>query len=349
MDEEKELLNNNNIDNSEDKDSREQTETTSNIEATDGKIENDSNNAIPNDDEKNKSKKSNKRSKAPKNKQYLHRGNFGRFIVNIVIPVMIPFIITLFMELGGMGNEFVVKVENCSCSNISECTCELSGEYSVIEKDKISLSIFLWSMFGIACINTGFQLIEWIKEHQEINLRWKNEAAKYAYNDMFEVHMSKNTQLRTAYHRGLRQGMLSFADVPYDVFDQIRKISWELCNTIGQITKIEKKDLSAAFIYRYTYDKCNNKDKQWRWITGKGSKFNKDLNTYVEGDKNDPTNEKNRNVFYDISHEDKMSVYFCNDKLKATKSSKVYYNPSYRDESHSNIGSFFCGKGRFFK
>lgn len=261
---------------------------------------------------------------------YWQRGKLKRFLVNVLIPFVLSLVPGLVFEYLGSSGTFIIHEKDCTGG---ECLCNQIFQYTISEADQIKTEKIINIILLISVIYVIFQFVAWVRECQEINLRWKNAAAKCAYNDLFEVHRNKNTQFRTAYHRGLKHGMLSFADVPYDVFSQIRKICWEFCNTIGDITKIDKKDLSATFIYRYTYKGKNSKDTEWRWITGKGSKNNIHLDTYVR---------TQTNVFsYLLKHKD-ISTYFSNDKKK-----EDFYKMSYRDISHGCVGSFFAAKVAF--
>ena len=133
----------------------------------------------------------------------------------------------------------------------------------------------------------------------------------------------------------MKHGMLSDSDIPYNVFSQIRTICWEFCNTISEITHIEKKDLSAAFVYRYTYKGATDRDKSWRWITGKGSKFNTPLTDFTE---------LPGSSFRYLIH-NSISTLFYNDKQDAAN--KGQYMFSYRDDSHKRIGSFLAAKVAF--
>lgn len=242
----------------------------------------------------------------------------GKLIVNVILPFVIPLIMSVVTTL------FSSDDNRCSCAD-----CQ-----SIFTKHRPILLV-TWGLFALALINVVFQIIAWIKEHREEDIRWENAATRYAYNNMFRIFMDKNTRLRGAYHHGLKQGMLTDADIPYNVFSQIRTICWELCDTIGQITQIEKKDLSAAFIYHYCYDGATESDRQWRWITGKGSKFSITLQDYVE---------LPNSTFRYMIH-NSVSTLFYNDKKEAEANNQYMF--SYRDNSHNRIGSFVAVKVAF--
>ncbi len=184
----------------------------------------------------------------------------------------------------------------------------------------------------IACIS---QICVWIKEKNQDDLRWENEAAKYAYNGLFEIQMSKNTQLRSSYHNGLKRGIITQAEVPYNIFDQIRKITWEFGRTVSKITGVDTKNLYAAFIYRYIYPGGNDNDSKWRWITGKGSKFKHSLTDFSEiAD----------STFHYMGHNNIESLFYNDKSLAASEQCYVY---SSRDHEHNLKGSILAAKVAF--
>lgn len=237
------------------------------------------------------------------------------FIVNVALPFLIPIIMALLPFIFNDSQE-----SNCKCHG-----------------DFVNSMLITWTIIlaALAFINVIFQMILWIKEKKEADIRWENSAARSAYNNMFKILMDKNTRLRGAYHHGLKQGMLTDSDIPYNVFSQIRTICWEFCNTISEITHIEKKDLSAAFIYHYCYDGANKNDQRWRWVTGKGSKFATPLTDFIE---------LPGSSFRYLIH-NPISTLFYNDKKEA--SDKGQYLFSYRDDSHKRNGSFLAAKVAF--
>ncbi len=187
----------------------------------------------------------------------------------------------------------------------------------------------------MAIINLFAQLGIWIKEKKESDIRWENHAARHAFNNLFEIYANKNSQLRTAYHNGLKQGMLTDADIPYNIFDMIRKITWEFCNTVSDITDIPTKDMDGAFVYRYAYPGASKKEQTWKWVTGKGGKFKPGLNDFTL---------TTDSTFHYMSNNN-ISVVFFNDKADAVKAQQ--YVCSYRDYSHDCKGSIFAAKVAF--
>lgn len=238
--------------------------------------------------------------------RYIKKKQIVRFVVNVLIPFAVPLVISVLTLIPGEANqigttEWIITV----------------------------------SLLGVAVMNLAAQFAIWIIEKKEVDIRWENQAAKYAFNNLFEVYANKNSQLRSAYHNGLKQGMLTDADIPYNIFEQIRRITWEFCNTISKITGIPTKDLDDAFIYRYSYSGAGEKDIAWRWVTGKGSKFKTGLNDFAE---------TTDSTFHYMSNNN-VSIIFYNDKTDAVK--KQRYLCSYRDHSHNCVGSIFAAKVAF--
>ncbi len=238
-----------------------------------------------------------------------------RFLINVVMPFAIPLALSFItIDWGNL----------CKCTD-SECNAKIP-----------TADFYVLVIIGVvAIVNLIMQTIIWIKEKNEVDLRWENQAAKHAYNGLFNIQQDKNTQLRTSHHHGLERGMLTQADVPYNIFDQIRKISWELGRTVGKITNVDIKNLDAAFVYRYVYKGANEKDKTWRWVTGKGSKFQPGLNDFAE---------MSDSTFHYMSHNN-VEALFYNDKREAALSQRYIF--SYRDHSHNCKGSIVALKVAF--
>lgn len=236
----------------------------------------------------------------------LKKAQATRFIVNILIPSAIPLALSVI---------------------------------SVLPNESIDKSPREWTvplvLSCVAFLNLVIQFGVWLRERKEADIRWENHAAKYAFNNLFEIYSDKNSQLRTAYHNGLRQGMLTDADVPYNIFDMVRKITWEFCNTVSKITDIPTKDMEGAFVYRYTYPGASEKEKAWKWVTGKGTKFKPGLNDFTQ---------TTDSTFHYMSNNN-VSVVFFNDKEDAISAQQ--YVCSYKDYSHNCKGSIFAAKVAF--
>lgn len=245
-------------------------------------------------------------------KRFFEKKQVIRFIVSVLIPFIIPFILSIIFA-------------------VDEGWFDKSKHNSV----NLQLEIFTILMIVISFFNLAFQFIIWCREKKEDDIYWENFAAKQAFNNIYEIFMGKMIQMRSAYHNGLKQGMLTDSDIPYNIFEQIRKTTWEFCRTISKITNIPTKDLDAAFIYHYSYKGVTPQDAQWKWITGKGSKFGLNLNDFI-GD-TDST------FHYLISNN--ISTLFYNDKTKAFKEQEYQY--TYKDHNHKCVGSFVAAKIAF--
>lgn len=242
--------------------------------------------------------------------RFIKKHQIIRFIANVMLPFIVPLALSIIF----------VQADDKLIDSIK-------GNKSIL-----TVVILLISM---AIINLVVQFYFWIREKKESDIRWENFAAKHAYNNLYEIHMNKNSQLRSAYHNGLTRGMLTDADIPYNLFEHIRKITWEFCNTISKITDIPTKDLDASFIYHYDYPEATKADQKWRWVTGKGSKFNYALNDYVD---------ETDSVFHYMIH-NHVSTLFYNDKSVAVKDRR--YQFSYKDYSHDCTGSFVAARVAF--
>lgn len=192
----------------------------------------------------------------------MKKNQICRFLVNILVPFVVPLTISVLTILDGSKEEWT------------------GLEWAVLV------------LICVAALNSAFQFGFWLKEKKEKDLRWENNAAGYAFNNMFEVHKSKSSQLRSAYHNGLRNGMLTDADIPYNTFEQIRRITWEFCRTISQITNIPTKNLEAAFIYHYVYEGAEKDGStNWKWIVGRGI-------ICVKGEPYEESNTRNADIWH---------------------------------------------------
>lgn len=235
-----------------------------------------------------------------------------RFIITVLIPFAVPFALSVVFAID-------------------------DGWFNTAKNSSASVAVIVTTivMSVIACLNLVVQFSVWCQEKKENDIRWENFAAKQAFNNLHEIFMGKMIQLRSSYHNGLKQGMLTDADVPYSVFDQIRKITWEFCRTISKITDIPTKDLDAAFIYHYIYKDSTKKDQEWRWITGKGTKFSLTLNNFVG----------NMDSTFHYMINNNVSTLFYNDKNEAANEQK--YQHTYKDHNHKRSGSFVAAKVAF--
>lgn len=239
--------------------------------------------------------------------RFIKKKQVLRFLVNVLVPFLIPLLLSVL--------EYDSK--------------DQSWEFTAPK------SVLVSFLLGIAVMNVIIQFIVWTKEQKEADIRMENLAAKHAYNSLFEIHKSKNVQLRNAHHNGLERGMLTAGDIPYNIFDQIREITWGFGQAIGDITGIPTKDLDSSFIYRYTYSGAGKYDRSWRWVTGKGSKFRADLNDFAE---------TNDSTFHYMGNNNAAALFY-NDKSVAHSLQRYLYSD--KDHSHECTGSIVAAKVAF--
>ncbi len=217
---------------------------------------------------------------------------------------------------------------------LSIISLKLDGT-AVFDEEITKTELVIYILVILTMANLIAQFVMWLKDAHVRDLRWENEAAKHAYNGLFEIQISKNTQLRGTYHNRLKRGQLDKTNVPYNIFDQIRKITWEFGSTVGKITGVDTKNLYAAFIYRYVYLDAVKQDKEWRWVTGRGATFKHSLDDFSE---------MLNSTFNHMSHNDINSLFY-NDKKEAVKDQRYIY--SSRDYEHNLQGSFLAAKVAF--
>lgn len=123
-------------------------------------------------------------------------------------------------------------------------------------------------------------------------------------------------------------------DVPYDIHNYIAEICKNFCNTISEITSMDKKYMGVTFIYRYKYADADY--SMWKWIVGKEGTTTISLDQFVK--------EPDTLYFYLINGDKNGDVdsIFCNDKRKLEKIR--HYHMSKRDDAHDNEGSVFASK-----
>ncbi len=245
--------------------------------------------------------------------RFFKKNQVTRFVVTVLIPFIIPFILSI---LFAVDQDFFSSKTN---------KFEINS----------SINIVTILLICISFINLIFQFISWCKEKKESDIRWENASARKAYDNLHLILKDKTFALRTAYHTGFSLNSKLQNITPYNIFDHIRKLTWGFCCTISDITNIPTKDLDAAFIYHYCYSGASEKDKQWRWVTGKGSKFNLNLEDFI----------KNTNSTFNHMAYSNISVLLYNDKTDALKDQN--YQAIYRDFTDNGKGSIFSAKIAF--
>ena len=173
-----------------------------------------------------------------------------KFIVNILVPFVVPFILSIV---------FIDPDE--------------------LNENKWLFVVILVSM-AVVIVNFVFQFWYWKQDRDESMLRWENSASKHAYMGLYRIHKDKKAQYSAM---SLKNETIN---TQYDIYDHIRKICLEFANTIGDITGIPAIHISVSFIYRFPHivgETTNNDDDQeWRWIIGRNSKFNMSLGNFIK-------------------------------------------------------------------
>lgn len=230
------------------------------------------------------------------------------FLTTVLAPFLIPFIITLVLEFTD-------------------------------EDTSRSVMIFLLTMCLLTFFNLIFQFIEWKKERKNIDIKWENFASQCAYNNLYDVIKEKVNQYgEYSYKRKKTEDelfCLAPENIPYDIFEHIRRICLMFQSTLGTITGINTLHTNVSFIYHYTYKGANEDDKKWRWLVGKDSDFDIDLNDFTDKDTS----------LYHYMISNHSSLEFYNDKKEAANIAKYYY--SYKDFLHDKKGSVFAAKITF--
>ena len=229
-------------------------------------------------------------------------------ITTVLAPFLIPFIITLVLELTN-------------------------------EDASRTVMRFLITMCLLTFFNLIFQFVEWKKERKNIDIEWENFASQCAYNNLYDVIKEKvNKYGDYSYERPElkeKQFCLAQENIPYDIFEHIRRICLMFRSTLGTITEINTLHMNVSFIYHYTYKTANEGDKQWRWLVGKDSDFDIALNDFTDKDTS----------LYHYMISNHSSLEFYNNKEEAANKAKYYY--SYKDYLHDKKGSVFAAKITF--
>ncbi len=226
-----------------------------------------------------------------------------KFIVNVFVPFIVPFVLTLIL----------IKQEEYENWN--------------------TLFVIILIIWAVVIVNFIFQFKYWKQDRDESLLRWENFASKHAYMGLYRIQKDKKTQYSTSSLEEFKSGTLDDKHIPYDVFEQIRQICLEFSKVIGDITGIPSVHISVSFIYHYTSKDI--KEQEWKWIVGRNSKFNGELEEFI--------NQKD-SMYHHMIH-NKIPFIFYNDKKQAVDEGIFYY--SAKDRLHNNSGSIFASKFGF--
>lgn len=197
-----------------------------------------------------------------------------KFIVNVLVPFIIPFVLSLV----------------------------LVDPHEYEKRDELFIIVLI--SWAIVICNFIFQFIYWKQDRDESWLRWENFASKHAYMGLYRINKDKKTQYSTSSLETFKSGTLKDKDIPYDIFEQIRKICLEFSGVIGNITGIPAVHISVSFIYHYTSEDI--KDHEWKWVIGRNSKFKGSLSGFIKQD----------NSMYHHMIDDNIPFVFYNDKKR---------------------------------
>ena len=241
------------------------------------------------------------------------RYNVKNFIVNVIMPSLIPLVITFLLPIF---------------QNTNSETSKWSQYFKTTE------FYFLFCMCVIAFVNFIFQFRVWKKEHEDKKTEWKNEIYRHAYHNLYDALKAKTDSYITAALDN-KNGSLDEKHIRYDIFDHIREICGAFRCAVADMTDIPTTHINVSFIYHYTYEGANEKDKEWRWIMGKGTDFNMPLNEFIQ---------REESLFHHLIFNNSSLVFF-NNKEDAARECKYYY--SAKDRLHDNKGSIFASKFAF--
>ena len=243
-------------------------------------------------------------------KKWWKKYNIKKFLVSVFFPALIPLIISVVTVIAENGkNDFIDVITD-------------------------PMLYFLIAMCVVSLIVFVFQYKDWKKDHEDRKTEWVNGIYREAYDKLYDVLKAKTTAYRTkALTSG--HGFLKDSDIGYDVFDHIRTICRAYRLAISEITNIPTTHITISFIYHYTYDSANYKDKAWRWIIGKDSNFNIPLGDFIARDET---------LYHHMIHNNIDGVFF-NDKRDAANECKYYF--SSKDNLHEHQGSIMASRFSF--
>lgn len=168
-----------------------------------------------------------------------------------------------------------------------------------------------------------------------------SDAARLAYSNAFDLMMTKRD---SAIKRARKSDYVILPEhTTYDVKNYIVAICNQIRNTIADITGIRKEHMSVSFIYQYDFEGASEKDRTWKWITGKEPDASFELIDYVK---------KEGTLFHYMVHGfphnsaiKSRSLVYDNDKQRMERNS--IYHMSARDRRHNMIGSVVCARVDF--
>lgn len=185
----------------------------------------------------------------------------------------------------------------------------------------------------IASFDFYFSYKSLLAKEKENSKEYIQKSIRHAFSGAHEIIERKRDVLshETEVHRiNIKDNIL-----PYDIHSQIGDICKEFKKVMSSITQINNEFISVTFIYRYVYEGCSEKDKQWKWIGGREPISKVELNEFVN---------KEDTTFYHIIN-DNIHYIFGNNKEELARQN--YYHLGGRDEMYNNVGSVFSIKVAF--
>lgn len=194
---------------------------------------------------------------------------------------------------------------------------------------KIKWIVILFS--GI--VNFYFAYKSLLEKEKDNSREWVQKSIRYAFSGAHEIIERKRDTL--SHETEFKRININDNILPYDVHSHINDICKELKKVIASITKISNEFISVTFIYHYSYDGCEENDKEWKWIGGREPIGKLPLNDLIK---------KENTTFYQIIN---GNTYYIFGNSKKELADEGNYYLSKRDQMYNNIGSVFSIKLAF--
>lgn len=185
----------------------------------------------------------------------------------------------------------------------------------------------------VAILDFSFAYKSLLEKEQDNSKEYIQKSIRYAFSGSHEIIERKRDILshEIEFNRiDIKNNIL-----PYDIHSHIEDICKEFKKVMASITQINNEFISVTFIYHYSYDECNEEDKQWKWIGGREPIGKRQLNELIEN--------SNTSFFHIIN--DNIYYIFSNSKEELSRQGKYYL--SKRDQMYNNVGSIFSIKVAF--
>lgn len=244
-------------------------------------------------------------------KKWWKNNGVWKFIVTVLVPFALPFIITL-----------VLYFTDSYKANLDT------------PKIKEPILLFMIAVCVIAFINLCFQFYYWKKEKNDKKIEWENAIYRHAYYSLYDALNAKTTKYRTAAIHNKNNSLKEIVG-EYDAFDHIRDLCIAFRRAVSGMTDIPTTHIAVSFIYHYTYTGANYKDKEWRWIIGKDSNCTCPLESIIN---------KEESMFHHLISNNR-EFEFYNDKRDAASARKYFL--AEKDRLYNDVGSVFASKFAF--